>query len=210
MTSVVLIGALDTKGEEYAFLRERVALHGCRVSIVDVGVLASPGGAQIGNDAVAAAAGVTLAELAGDRARAVAAMARGAAEIARKLYAEGELDAVLSVGGSNAAVIFAAVAAALPFGVPKMLVSTVAAGDTRPYVGTTDLALLYPVVDINGLNRMSRRCWRTRRPRSPAWLPVHRRLNTRADRWPRSPYSGLPPRRSSRFAITSRSRDSRW
>ncbi len=159
MSSVVLVGPLDTKGEEYAFVRERVELHGCQVSLVDCGVLGSPTiAADVTREEVAAAAGVSLADLvrAGDRGAAVAAMARGAAAVARQLHAEGRLDAALAVGGSNTAVMFAAVAATLPFGVPKLLVATVAAGDTRPYVGTTDLALLYPVVDINGLNRMSR------------------------------------------------------
>ena len=85
------------------------------------------------------------------------AMATGAARIARGLYDKGSLHAVMGLGGSNAAYVMSVVAAALPTGVPKVLVSTIAAGDTRSYVGAADLTLVYPVVDISGLNRISRR-----------------------------------------------------
>jgi uncharacterized protein (UPF0261 family) len=156
---VVLFGALDTKGEEYAYLRDLLARSGCQVCVVDVGVLGTPGCEHdISRAEVASAASADIARLAadGDRGHAVDAMARGAAVIAARLHRSGRLDAALAAGGSNAAHVFSAVAAALPFGVPKLLAATVAAGDTRPYVGTSDLTLMYPVVDINGLNRISR------------------------------------------------------
>lgn len=159
VAEIALIGALDTKAEEYAFLRERVELTGCRTWTVDVGVLGRPGGGcDVSRADVARAAGADLADLAaaGDRAAAVAVMARGAAEVVRARYASGGVQGAVAAGGSNAGVVFAAVAAALPFGVPKVLAATVAAGDTRPYVGTRDVTLLNPVVDVAGLNRLTR------------------------------------------------------
>lgn len=159
-TSVVLIGTLDTKGEEYGFLRDRLRLAGCEVVVVDAGVLGSPTLApDVSRDEVAAAAGATVRELVanGDRGVAVATMARGAARIAARLLEQGRLDGVLGVGGSNGAHIMAEVSAALPVGLPKVVVSTIAAGDTRPYVRATDVTMMYPVVDISGLNRISTR-----------------------------------------------------
>jgi uncharacterized protein (UPF0261 family) len=157
---VVLFGTLDTKGTEYDYVRRRLLNANCDVVLIDTGVLGVPQVPyDIGRHEVAEAADANVAVLAdaGDRGSAVATMAIGAARIAAKLHAQGKLDAVLGLGGSNAAHIIGAVAAALPIGVPKMLVSTLAAGDTRPYVGTSDLTLMYPVVDMSGLNRVSRR-----------------------------------------------------
>jgi len=160
MATVVLIGTLDTKGEEYAFLRRRIEGEGCSVVLVDTGVLGAPGVApDIGRDAVAEAAGADLSELAaaGDRGAAVEAMGRGAAEIAGHLHAEGRLDGVLALGGSSGSAIATRAMRALPIGVPKLMVSTLASGDTRPYVGASDIAMMYSVVDIAGLNSVSER-----------------------------------------------------
>ena len=87
----------------------------------------------------------------------MSAMAAGAANIARRLHQEGNLDVVMGLGGSNVAFVMSAVAAALPVGLPKVLVSTIVSGDTRAYVGATDMTLVYPIVDISGLNRISRK-----------------------------------------------------
>jgi len=156
--TVVLVGTLDTKGKEYAFLRERVLVHDVDVVLVDAGIMGEPlASPDITREEVAAAAGADVHALAaaGDRGAAVAAMARGAAEIARRLHAEGRLDGVLGLGGSGNSAIISEAMRALPVGVPKLLVSTVASGDTRPYVGATDIAMMYSVVDIAGVNRIS-------------------------------------------------------
>jgi uncharacterized protein (UPF0261 family) len=87
----------------------------------------------------------------------MAAMTRGATEIARRLHDEGRLDAILGMGGSGGSALVAAAMQALPIGVPKLLVSTMASGDTRAYVGTTDITLMHSVVDVAGLNRISER-----------------------------------------------------
>jgi uncharacterized protein (UPF0261 family) len=157
MASVVLLGTLDTKGAEYEFLRDRVRDFGCDVILVDAGVMSASSAADVSADDVAAAAGEDRAALAAahDRGPAVAAMTRGATELIRRLYAEGSLNGILGVGGSGGSSIVAAAMQALPVGVPKMIVSTMASGDTRPYVGTTDIAMMYSVVDIAGINGLS-------------------------------------------------------
>ena len=158
MATVVLVGTLDTKGNEYAFLRDRVLEHGVDVVLVDTGIMGEPlAEPDVSREEVAAAAGADVHALAaaGDRGAAVAAMARGASEIVRRLHADGRLDGVLGLGGSGNSALVCEAMRALPVGVPKLMVSTVASGDTRPYVGATDVAMMYSVVDIAGVNRIS-------------------------------------------------------
>jgi len=157
MATVVLLGTLDTKGPEYAFLRDRVLEAGCEVILVDAGVMSDPSPGDIGPNEVAAAAGEDRAALAAarDRGPAMAAMTRGATEVARRLHADGRLDGILGVGGSGGSSLVSAAMQALPVGVPKLIVSTMASGDTRPYVGTSDIAMMYSVVDIAGINGIS-------------------------------------------------------
>jgi uncharacterized protein (UPF0261 family) len=159
VATVVLVGTLDTKAPEYAFLRRHVRAAGCEVIVVDAGVTSTGTAADIGADEVARAAGVDRATIAAarDRGSAVAAMTRGATEIVRRLHAEGRLDGILGVGGSGGSSLVSAAMQALPVGVPKLLVSTMASGDTRPYVGTTDITMTHSVVDLAGINRVSER-----------------------------------------------------
>ena len=157
MASVVLLGTLDTKGAEYEFMRDRVRDFGCDVILVDAGVTSASTAADVSADDVAAAAGDDRAALAAahDRGPAVAAMTRGAIEVVKRLYAEGRVNGILGAGGSGGTSIVTAAMQALPVGVPKLVVSTVASGDTRPYVGTSDVAMMYSVVDIAGINGLS-------------------------------------------------------
>jgi uncharacterized protein (UPF0261 family) len=160
MATVVLLGTLDTKGLEYAYLRDRLRREGVDVVLVDTGVLGTPlAEPDITRDDVAAAAGADVRALAaaGDRGEAVETMARGAAEIVTDLHGQGRLDAVLALGGSSGTAIATQAMRELPVGVPKLVVSTMASGDTRPYVGAVDTALMYSVVDIAGLNPLSER-----------------------------------------------------
>jgi uncharacterized protein (UPF0261 family) len=159
MATVVLLGTLDTKGREYGYLRDRLLEQAVDVVVVDAGVFEPQIGADVTQEEVAAAGGGDLAALraAGDRGAAVEAMCRGAAAVAKRLHEEGRLDGILTVGGSGNSSIGAAAVQALPVGVPKLIVSTVASGDTRPYVGATDVSMTYSVVDISGLNRISER-----------------------------------------------------
>jgi uncharacterized protein (UPF0261 family) len=158
MATVVLVGTLDTKGREYDYLRERLRGHGVDTILVDGGVLGEPlAEADVPREEVAEAAGTDFRSLAeaGDRGAAVETMASGAAEIVKGLHAEGRLDAVLALGGSGGTALATEAMRALPVGVPKLMVSTMASGDTRPYVGASDVAMMYSVVDIAGINAVS-------------------------------------------------------
>jgi len=157
MSTVVLAGTFDTKGHEYAFLRDRVREQGVDVLLVDVGVYAPQIEPDISREEVARAAGEDAGELAraGDRGAATAAMGRGAAALLQALHDEGGLQGVLGVGGSGGSSIVTTAMRALPIGVPKLMVSTLASGDTRPYVGAVDVTMMYSVVDIAGINSIS-------------------------------------------------------
>ncbi|MCT4351615.1 Tm-1-like ATP-binding domain-containing protein [Streptomyces sp. Je 1-79] len=158
MAIVVLVGTLDTKGLEYGWLRERLVRRGVEVIVVDTGVIGSPRiSADVPRAEVARAAGTRLERLRseGDRGAAVTAMARGAAEVVRRLHAEGRLHGVLALGGSGGTSIATRAMRALPLGVPKVMVSSMASGDVASYVGSSDITLMYSVVDIAGVNRVS-------------------------------------------------------
>lgn len=160
MPTVVLIGTLDTKGVEFDFIRKQIKKAGCDVILIDAGVLGAPQiKPNISRQQVAQTAGADLNTLAkaGDRGGAVMTMAKGAAQIAAQLFGDGKLDGVMGMGGSGNSSIVAAAMQALPIGVPKLIVSTLASGDTRPYVGATDVTMTYSVVDIAGINRVSER-----------------------------------------------------
>lgn len=160
MTTVVLVGTLDTKGVEYGYLRDRLGEHGVDVLLVDAGIMREPKVTpDISRGEVAQAAGEDLSKLVsdGDRGVAVEAMGRGAGEVLKGLYEEGRLDGVLGLGGSGGSSLVTHAMRQLPVGVPKFMVSTVASGDTRPYVGAVDVTMMYSVVDIAGINRISAR-----------------------------------------------------
>jgi uncharacterized protein (UPF0261 family) len=159
VSTVVLVGTLDTKGAEIDFVRRRLRKLGAEVLVIDAGVMDhGTSTADVAADQVAEAGGARRAHLAaaGDRSAAMAAMRAGVLAVVTDLHRRGRLDGILAVGGSGGATLAAAAMQALPVGIPKLIVSTMAAGDTRPYVGESDIAMLYPVVDIAGLNRVSR------------------------------------------------------
>jgi uncharacterized protein (UPF0261 family) len=158
--TVLLLGTFDTKGHEYAFVCDRLRDLGVAVLLVDAGIN-EPVGVEpdMARTALAEAGGPRIEELAsaGDRGAAVEAMARGASVVVRRLFDEGRFDGILALGGSGGSSIAAAAMRGLPVGVPKLMVSTMAAGDTRPYVGATDLTMMASVVDIAGVNSVSAR-----------------------------------------------------
>ncbi|MBA3867796.1 MAG: Tm-1-like ATP-binding domain-containing protein [Anaerolineae bacterium] len=157
--TIAIFGALDTKGQEFAFLKAAIEQRGFQTLVVDTGVLAEPAfPPDITHDQVAIAAGVTLADLVtkGDRGEAMAAMQKGAAEIARQLHRDGKIDGIISMGGGGGTSVATAAMRALPVGFPKLMVSTVASGDTSGFVGNSDITMMYSVVDVAGINRISR------------------------------------------------------
>jgi uncharacterized protein (UPF0261 family) len=139
-------------------MRDRLREAGVDVLLVDAGVMGEPlVEPDVSREEVADAAGVDHAELvrAADRGAAVDAMGRGAAAVLTRLHGEGRLDGTAAVGGSGNSSIAAQAMRDLPVGVPKLIVSTVASGDTRPYVGAVDVTMMYSVVDISGINQIS-------------------------------------------------------
>jgi uncharacterized protein (UPF0261 family) len=157
---IALLGTLDTKGAEYGFLARCLRASGCEPLLIDCGVHPpSDVAPDIDAEEVAQAGGSSLSALrgAGDRGAAVAAMAEGAAATLVRLAEQGRISGALAMGGSGGTSIAAQAMQALPVGFPKLIVSTVASGDTRPYVGARDIAMMYSVVDIAGVNRLSAR-----------------------------------------------------
>lgn len=157
--TILLIGTLDTKGAEFAYVRDLIAARGHRALMLDAGTGEPSWAPDVEAARVAAAGGGDLDTLraARDRATALEVMCRGAAAVAVELAAEGGIDGVLSLGGSGGTAIGTAAMRALPVGLPKVMVSTMASGDVSPYVGVKDVTMMYSVVDVAGLNRLSRR-----------------------------------------------------
>ena len=158
--TVLLLGTLDTKGLEYGYVRDCIQARGHRTLLVDIGVLGEPAvDPDVTADDVARAGGSDLASLRarGDRGDAVDTMQRGASALLPAWHAQGRFDGVLALGGGGGTTMAAAAMRTLPVGVPKLMVSTMASGNTAPYVDVKDVTLMYSVVDIAGLNPLSRR-----------------------------------------------------
>ena len=159
MKRILIIGTLDTKGAEFDFVQRHIVARGHSTSVMDVGVMSdSAVVADISATEVAKAGGSSLSELrqAGDRGASLTVMSAGAAKIAQTMHADGKVDGVISLGGSGGTSIATTAMQVLPVGVPKVMVSTMAAGDVAPYVGIRDITMMYSVVDVAGLNRISR------------------------------------------------------
>jgi uncharacterized protein (UPF0261 family) len=158
--TIAIIGCLDTKGHEVLFLKQVIEESGNHVHVIDTGVAGEPVfAAETTADEVARAAGSSLAELRrrGDRGEAIALMSEGAACLVRRLHERGAIQGVLAAGGSANTTIATTAMRALPAGFPKVMVSTLASGDVSPYVDTRDITMMYSIVDIAGINRLSAR-----------------------------------------------------
>jgi uncharacterized protein (UPF0261 family) len=159
MPSVFLFATLDTKGREADYIRTLLMSWGIAVTLVDVGVVGAPTAVpDVTRDRIFELAGTTLAAVQQrrDRGEAVTAAAAGAARLVREAYARGEVSGVIGLGGSAGTTIGTAAMRALPIGVPKVMVSTLASGTVRQFVGDKDIFMLNAVVDILGINRVSR------------------------------------------------------
>jgi uncharacterized protein (UPF0261 family) len=160
MSTILLIGTLDTKGIEYSYVRDLIVGRGHEVILLNAGVTGEPTIApDVSAEAVAEAGGSSLTALReqADRGAALEVMAQGATQLTRQLQTEGKIAGVLALGGSGGTAIATPAMRALPVGFPKVMVSTVASGDVAPYVGSKDVTMMYSVVDIAGINRISRR-----------------------------------------------------
>ncbi len=157
--TIAIAGALDTKGEEFKFLKDEIERRGHRTFVIDTGVVGeSAFKADISNEEIAQAGGTSIETLkAGDdRGVAIDTMARGIAEVIQIVHANGTIDGIISMGGSAGTTVGTSAMRALPVGFPKVMVSTVAAGDTSHYVGIKDVVMMPSVVDVAGVNRISR------------------------------------------------------
>ena len=157
--TILLIGAFDTKDVDYAFVRARILHRGHRVLTVNTGVLGTtdlfPGDIESADVAEAGGANLQSLRTAQDRGKAMQAMSAGAPKVLRKLFDEGRFDCVIGLGGSGGSSVISAAMQALPVGIPKICVSTVASGDPSAYVGLKDVTLIPSVVDVAGVNRVS-------------------------------------------------------
>ena len=157
--TVCIVGTMDTKGIEFAFIKEQIESTGVSTCVINTGILGDPQlTPDISADEVAQAGGSSLQALRdeGDRGNSVAVMAQGAATLVAEKQAAGEIDGIISLGGSAGTTIGTTAMQAVPVGVPKIMVSTLASGDTSPYVQSKDICMMYSVVDIAGINRLSR------------------------------------------------------
>lgn len=158
--TIALIGALDTKGPEFSFVKAEIERQGQQVLVIDTGVVGEPGfRPDVSADRVASAGGSSLAELRqkADRGEAIAVMTAGIAKIIQELFDQGQIDGVMGMGGSAGTIIGTSAMRALPVGVPKVMVSTLASGDVKAYVGTSDVVMFHSVVDVAGVNQISAR-----------------------------------------------------
>ncbi len=160
--TVVIAGALDTKGREFAYVRDLIRDAGLDTLVVDFGVMGEPAFVpEIRREEVAAAGGGDFARLRSGEHKdeAMQAMARGLAVVGRRLHDEGRLDGIISMGGSGGTSIATTAMRALPVGVPKLMVSTMAGGDVSAFAGTKDITFMPSIVDVAGFNRISRRIY---------------------------------------------------
>ena len=157
--TVCIVGTMDTKGIEFAFIKTQIESAGVSTCVINTGILGdSQLTPDISADEVAQAGGSSLQALRdeGDRGNSVTIMAEGAAALVAEKQAAGEIDGIISLGGSAGTTIGTTAMQAVPVGVPKIMVSTLASGDTSPYVQSKDICMMYSVVDIAGINRLSR------------------------------------------------------
>jgi uncharacterized protein (UPF0261 family) len=157
--TVALLGALDTKGKEYAFVRDYIQSKGFGTLLIDVGVLDEPYiKPDVSREEVARAAGAELKWLADkkDRGEAISIMSRGASRLVRELYDSGKFQAIIALGGTGGTSVACAAMRELPLGIPKVMVSTVAGTDVSAYVGIKDITMIPSIVDVSGINRISR------------------------------------------------------
>ena len=153
-----VIGTLDTKGEEFLFVKKEIEKRGHSALVINVGIMKEPGfEPDMPANTVAEAAGSSLAILRekSDRGLAIETMSRGIVKVIVDLHKADKIQAIISMGGSAGTDIGTAAMRALPLGVPKVMVSTYASGDTKPYVGTRDIVMVPSIVDVAGINRIS-------------------------------------------------------
>ena len=160
MKTICVIGAFDTKGEDHAFLRQAILKLGCQVLTINIGILGTTTLFPVDFEAKDAleAGGIDLGGIRaqGDKGAAMKAFDQAAPRLVRELYDQGKFDGIIGMGGSGGSSIIASAMRSIPIGLPKVLVSTVASGDVSFYVRGKDITMIPSIVDVAGLNRISR------------------------------------------------------
>jgi len=153
---VVIVGTLDTKGNEFKFVKDTIEAQGVETIVIDAGIFEPDFTPDISNQVVCEKSGHDLERLRkiNDRGTNVKAMAAGSAIVVSELLAKGEVGGFISLGGSGGSSIAAEVLKVIPVGIPKILVSTMGAGNVGPYVGVKDVMMMYSIVDVAGLNNV--------------------------------------------------------
>jgi uncharacterized protein (UPF0261 family) len=157
--TIALIGTLDTKGNEYKYVQRCIEERGCKTLLIDVGILGEPAiPVEVSAAEVAQAGGGDLKTMRHnqDRGQAITIMSKGAEIILPRLYAEGRFDGVMALGGSGGTSVACAGMRMLPLGVPKLMLSTIASSDVSSYIGVKDIIMAPSIVDVAGLNQISR------------------------------------------------------
>lgn len=158
MKTIAIVGTFDTKGEEYLYVKGLVEQLGLGTFTIHAGVFDPLFTPNVSNKEVAAAAGYDIDEIVAkkDRALGMEALSKGMETIVPKLYQEGKFDGIISFGGSGGTSLATPAMRALPIGVPKVMVSTMASGNVSQYVGTSDIVMIPSIVDVAGLNKISK------------------------------------------------------
>ena len=159
MKTIAIAGTFDTKGRELKFIKELVEEQGLATLCIHTGVFEPLVAPDVTNADIAAAVGADINAIIEkkDRATATEVLSKGMEALIPQLYAEGKFDGIISIGGSGGTSLATPAMRALPIGVPKVMVSTMASGDVSPYVGTSDIIMIPSVVDVEGLNDISRK-----------------------------------------------------
>lgn len=162
MKTIAIAGTFDTKGAEYSYVKSLVEELGLKTLMIHTGAFEPTFEPDVSNKEVAAAAGYDIQEIVEKRDRALAteALSKGMQVIVPKLYSEGKFDGILSFGGSGGTSMVTPAMRALPIGVPKVMVSTMASGNVSQYVGTSDIIMMPSIVDVAGLNKISKTIFR--------------------------------------------------
>ena len=159
MATIAVLGTLDSKGLEHAYVADCIREHGHEAVLIDVGTGEPPQiDPDITREQVAGVGGFDLEEILSrrDRGECVTAMSTAAPEIVLRLQRDGRIEGVISLGGGGGTAIATAAMRALPIGFPKLMVSTLASGNTAHYIGTKDIVMYPSIVDVAGLNRISK------------------------------------------------------
>ncbi|OYU74379.1 MAG: hypothetical protein CFE32_17975, partial [Alphaproteobacteria bacterium PA3] len=160
--TIALVGAFDTKAADFGYLKDIIESHGHRTLLIDFGVLGEAGvPADVGRAEVAAQGGGDLAVMQQGNAKdeAMRIMSDGLAAVVRELHAAGRIDGIIGMGGTGGTSIAARAMRELPVGFPKVMVSTMGGGDVSAYAGAKDIIFIPSIVDVAGLNSISRRIY---------------------------------------------------